>query len=858
MLRKMKQVAATCVMALAVAVISLPNVAYSATSPAVTVMEPIKQGLLTPGRLVLDAVGNIYVADLRARSIVRMDPSGTQQLGIIKTATIPNGIGIAQDGTLLVAQGSFVARYDVSTGVELGRLTGGQLQNAFSIAVDDQTGYIYVVDTKADQVEIYNAEGSFVKAFAKGAKSDANGATITIPVGKLSGPTGITFEKISRQFAIADTTANRVQFFDVDGNFIKSIGIPLCGTATTICTSAIQPMQFVMPVAIAFEYTKGATPTLSRMYIADGYTANIKVVDPSNDSALNVAGTSKNTIGVSGLLNGQLMSPTDLVFDNINSRLLVADTSIGNITVYGIDGGATPVFSDITPPTLTVDPVLATVNVPNITVTGTAEAGSKVTLSADGTAVVGNVIFTTSTTWKSDITGLLPGLNTISVIATDYAGNSTAPKTASTTYIELPPQLTLSSSVPSITTAYILDLNGTVDAGSTVTIINGLSTVISSATVLGSEWSYKAILTEGSNSISIVAQKNSSEKSTITVNTSLDTTAPILTVSAIADNSNTGTQVQNIAGTVSDTNIVTVSVNDISATLVDNSFTVPVTLVAGLNTVKVTATDLAGNISTNIRNINFDSTAPQLTISSPMDNSSTNNSLIQVSGTVDESSTVMVAGLQATVENNIWTASVSLIPGLNTVEVIATDLAGNISSQKRTISLDTDKPIIAISNPVQDKAVNESTINIAGTLNDANISLITYSINGTVATSPAVDGKFEFVATFTKDGVYPIAITVVDAAGNSSTATRTIIYDTVAPKLTVNRLYNDIISGTVELGATIKVLENNDVLKNVKITSSGTKWIADLHKAHYNKNKISVVATDAAGNSTTIRLKKSR
>ena len=134
------------VMTLLAAVISLPVASLAATSPAVTVLSPLAQGLRAPVKMALDASGNVYVADQRVGGIVRYDAYGVQ-LQTIRTAAAPGGIAFAQDGSLLVSQTTFVARYDIATGMETGRLAGGQLMSAAGIAVDDVTGYIYVTDS---------------------------------------------------------------------------------------------------------------------------------------------------------------------------------------------------------------------------------------------------------------------------------------------------------------------------------------------------------------------------------------------------------------------------------------------------------------------------------------------------------------------------------------------------------------------------------------------------------------------------------------------------------------------------------------------------------------------------------------
>jgi len=850
MLVRARKNVALWVIALIAAVILLPFVSFAATSPTVTVLAPLTQGLRVPAKMALDAGGNIYVADARISGIIKYNTYGILQK-VISTNAVPNGLAFAPDGTLLVSQGSAVVRYNVTSGLETGRLVGGNLIAPAGIAIDNLTGYIYVVDGLANQVVVYTASGNYVKAFAQGVTSDIYGNTVNNPVGLLSRPSGITFEKISRQFAVADTNSNRVQFFDPDGNFVKSIG-NIIPTNTSGSTTTVGSMQFEAPVATVFEYSSDQT-TLNRIYIIDSFQSNIQVVDPATSTALIVAGTTKNYIGSSGTVNGKLMFPSDAVFDAVNKRLMVVNSGDVNITNYGIDGGTNP--ADTTPLTLSIDAVPATVSFPNITISGTVKAGASVSVAASSTTVAGAVIYTSSTTWKSDITGLINGSNTINVTATDAVGN-TIQQSVNVTLLVSAPVITVSSSVPALTNIPGLVITGTVDVDATVTVTNNSTAVSGAATVAADgSWSYSVTLAESTNNFTITAQKPLSAVSTKTVSVTLDSIPPVLAVSALSDGSYTSNQVQNVTGTAADANAVTVLVNNTPASLINGSFSVPVSLVTGTNIITVTAGDAAGNVTVNSRTLYFDATKPQITIASPMDNSYTNNASLQINGTVDKTATITVGGVAAVIDNsNNWSTIVQLATGLNTIEVVATDSYGNVSTLKRSITLDTVKPVLAIASPAQDIATNQSSVTITGTVSDDNSITLTYLVNG--KTSPvAVDaGTFTFRVDFAAEGIYPIVITATDLAGNSTTATRSVIYDITPPTVGIGPAPATVyvpavtISGTVEAGASVIATNTATAVAGTTVYPTATTWKCDLTGLAAGDNTITVTAVDAAGN----------
>ena len=835
MMGRIYKFAASGVIALVVAVISLTSVCLAATSPVVTVLAPVAQGMRSPVKIVIDAAGNYYVADQRV-GVIKYNQYGTPVM-TIKTSGIPMGVALAQDGSILVSQGTFVAAYDQANGTELFRF-GTLLKGAAGIAVNDETGYIYVADSAANEVHVYTAAGLLSSKIGTGSRSVGS----ALPVGQLSMPTGVVFEKVSRQLVVADTMNNRVQFFDVNGAFVKSIGLASNGSTG--------PMRFASPQSIAFEYTKGQSPAVNRMYVVDAFQSNVQVVDPAGvGTALNVSGTLNNYIGAYGAANGQLIVPTDAVFDQKNNRLIVVN-GYGNLSMFGIDGGSNPV--DMTPPALSIDPVLSNVSVPVISLSGTMAAGAQVTVSAGVDVLVGAVVYPAATTWKAAITNLTPGVNILSVTAQNSAGAITPVQSVSVKYVLSAPMLAVTSSIPAVTNDAALVLSGTVDVGSTVTITNTANAVVNNATVSGTVWNFTASLSEGPNTFAVTAQKLQSAVNEVSVKVTLDTMAPLLSVSALSDGSYTSDPVQNITGSFADAGIVNVSVIGAQAPLVDNTFSMVVSLVNGKNYIVVSATDAAGNSATDLRSLYFDITKPLVTIVSPMDNSFTNSASLVISGQVDKTSTVTVAGVPVVVgANNQWSTSVNLVAGVNTIEIVATDLYGNTSATKRTVTFDTVNPVISVVSPAQDIAVNKPNLTVAGTVNDNVSSLLTYTLNGVTLPVLAVDGSFAFNVDFTAEGVYSVMITAIDPAGNVSQTTRNIIYDVTPPALTLNTSSGaapDKLSGTVEAGSNVVIKESSTVIGSV--VAAGSEWSANLAGVSYNPENLYVVATDAAGNSS--------
>ncbi|AJE04785.1 Ig-like domain-containing protein [Geobacter pickeringii] len=803
---------------LAFLVISLASAAVAAVAPVVVGQNPISEGMRSPLRVAVDSAGNSYVTDPLSGGVLKYDPFG-HLTNLIKTALPPQGVALAADGSLLVGQGDYVAVISPA-GVETGRLGvgAGQFMMVNGITVDP-AGFIYVVDSQDNCVQVFNANGIFARRF--GSFGTANG--------QFSTPSGIAFEKVSNQVAVVDTRNGRVQFFDTNGVYQRTIGVFGSGA-----------LGFTAPQGVAFEYASGPTPVLKRMYVVDTFQSSVQAIDPN--------GTQQylSTFGAYGGGVGQLMVPSDLVFDQAYGRLLVVN-GYGNLAVFNIDGGGVPV--DTTPPALTINPVPATVYAATLDVSGTVAAGATLSISASGSTVVSPISSPSAGTWRVTLSGLAPGSTTVTVTARNAAQIATT-LTASVNYLQPAPQLVLDPT-PSVTNDPYQQLSGTVDAGSLVTVSNTTTGASVTATIFGTSWSCRVPLTTGLNALNVTATRPQSAVATLSLSTILDTTPPALQVSALADGSYTSEQVQNIQATVSDPNLDTVLLNGAPVTVVNGAFSSAVTLNIGPNIITVVATDLAGNATTDTRTIIFDPTRPVVTFTAPAEGSYVAVSHVAVSGSVDKVAKVTVAGQPATMSGNDWSADVPLVAGLNTVEVTAVDLAGNVTTAKRTVIFDGDAPKLVITSPAQDKAVNTKSIALTGLVSDLAPVTFTADVNGVPVLVEQANGTFALGVTFADEGAYAITIKATDAAGNVGTVTRTLIYDTTPPALTLNPVntpFPAALSGTVEAGATVTVEDKNGAAGTV--TVSGEAWQASLTVGAYDSATLAVRATDAAGNST--------
>jgi hypothetical protein len=350
---------------------------------------------------------------------------------------------------------------------------------------------------------------------------------------------------------------------------------------------------------------------------------------------------------------------------------------------------------------------------------------------------------------------------------------------------------------------------------------------------------------------------------TKTDNYVIDTVPPALNVSTLDNGSYTNNTALNIAGLVTDNvGVKGITINGTTVTVnADGSFSYALLLQSGANLITVTATDLAGNQTSNTRTVILDKTAPVLVVNSPADNSKTGQVLLTVSGTVDETSSVTVT-LDDTVQpasmaSGTFSAVVTLVPGYNTILMMATDLAGNMSTVKRTVIYDDQTPSLAVTVPNQDIWTNQGSLTIQGTASDPLTAVtVAVTMGNQTFTPPVVNGAFEQPVTFAAQQSYAIVITATNEVGATTSIQRNVIYSITPPALTINPVTSptnqasQVVTGTREAGATVTVSCITATVGNVTYPTS-TTWSADITNLTKGDNIVTVKATDQAGNITT-------
>lgn len=231
--------------------------------------------------------------------------------------------------------------------------------------------------------------------------------------------------------------------------------------------------------------------------------------------------------------------------------------------------------------------------------------------------------------------------------------------------------------------------------------------------------------------------------------------------------------------------------------------------------VTVKATDEAGNVTTkadtdatlgeSLKLKVKEKVAPVITITAPTASARITNNKPTVTFTVTDAdsgvnpdtikitigSTVITSGITKTQNGLNYTCSyvptTALPEGSNTIKVDASDFDGNAAAQKAvTFVVDTVPPTLSVTAPVDNLITNQTACTVTGVTNDATSSPCTVTVKLNAGAAEAVtvnaDGTFSKALTLVA-GSNTITVVSTDTAGKSSTVTRTVTLDQVAPTI---------------------------------------------------------------------------
>ncbi len=177
----------------------------------------------SPSRIALSEAGNLYVADTAAGIVAAYDSTGVriatlsepaEPLGLAVWETVGDSstttyvwVGDEGDGSVRIYE----------NGQPIGYLGNGSGEFGKPNAIAATADRVYVVDSNAHRVTVYDHYGSNVGAF--GSQGSGNDQFLF--------PTDIAINESSSEVYVTDFGNQRIAVFDLDGNWLHHIQSPL-------------------------------------------------------------------------------------------------------------------------------------------------------------------------------------------------------------------------------------------------------------------------------------------------------------------------------------------------------------------------------------------------------------------------------------------------------------------------------------------------------------------------------------------------------------------------------------------------------------------------------------------------------
>lgn len=493
----------------------------------------------------------------------------------------------------------------------------------------------------------------------------------------------------------------------------------------------------------------------------------------------------------------------------------------------------------------------------SVTVVGTLQNGDDVeSVSVNGiSAPVSGGSFSASIT-------LAPGKNTISVALPADAGG--ASETRTVIFADKAPSLSVSAPIDGMVTAkpeVTVSGSALTSYGTPAVVsVNGLVTDTDS----GGGFSYTLALKPGKTSISVSAVDEAGNSERVSRTVEFKPALPLITISSPAGGSTTKEATVTVRGkATSEVGIASVAVNGASASVdAQGIFSATVELKPGENTLSVTATDKVGGTATASVIVLRGGVPPQVSIGSPSDNYVSGQRSIVVSGAAKAAAgkiaSVTVNGSGAGVgPDGSWQAQITLSPGENTIDVVATDTLGGTASASRKVTLAEGNPTLDLSSPADGTVSTRNQIAVSGKAK-ASTPTFTVRVNGS-AVSAGSDGSFQTTVTL-QGGTNTISVEVTDALNRTASASRTVVFANEKPSISVSSPANGatVTDPAITLSGSARVMKGLQIASvtvngaSVSVGAGGGFSVPVTLTTADADTVFNVAVTDSAGNSVAI------
>ncbi len=392
---------------------------------------------------------------------------------------------------------------------------------------------------------------------------------------------------------------------------------------------------------------------------------------------------------------------------------------------------------------------------------------------------------------------------------------------------------------------------------------------------LGGAASQDFVLTldDGPNTMVVQAFDNENNVVTENVTFTVDTVAPVLSLDSPNEGAPVPTSWAVVAWHADD---LTTSVAGYQYRIDGGEWSSPsmgtsfnfTTLGEGQHKVDVLAFDRLGNTIQRGLNFTVDTVSPVVNISGPVPGAYLNASSVQVSWTGSDATTG-IQGYEFRTNGGQWSSMtmetgvlMELADGNYTVEVRASDMAGNSATKTIAFTIDTVPPMPVFVIPSRDINISSPSASISWTATDATSGVKNYSFRLDGGDWEPMGTALGITVSGMGEGRHTMDIMATDRANNSAVRSVNLTVDTVSPVLDILSPSDGVLTNTTSVTVTWTGSDATTGIAGYRYSIDGGAW-SPMSMALRGSfigladgvHTVLVRATDNAGNSVTVQVR---
>lgn len=505
----------------------------------------------------------------------------------------------------------------------------------------------------------------------------------------------------------------------IHGDVLANTEVPCADEGTFKTMVTLSSSEGDKTVLVTQSNQHGKSATFSRIFKKDMTPPTLSLITPVANQAVNdsvvIQGMCEVGASVSLTENGSNYSVPCNNGTFATTLPLKSADGIVNIALSQTDKAgnraesSVAINKDTKPPVLNISSpasgasVLASANIQ-----GSCEGQLPVSISGQGISApvienCSNGSFNVTVVFTSG-----GGTKSLTATQTDLAGNSASVNRSFVRGSEPAPQITISSPAQNTLFKTSLAISGSCENGLNVILSGSGHSSPASTSCNNGNFSVTVNFTNGDGSKNIIASQTNAANVTGSASRSFvkDTTPPTLTIASPSNNS-VHKESFSIMGACEDGITVQISGSGLTQgknlTCGNGAYSTSLNLSPGdgSKSIQVRQADAVGNTSTVALTVVRDTTAPQLKITSPAENTEAETGLT-IGGTCEGSQSVTVSGSgvmsnQSTAcSNGSFTANITLSSGdgIKLVQVKQNDQIGNTATDSRSFKRVTPPPVV--------------------------------------------------------------------------------------------------------------------------------------------------------------------